>query len=113
MDQTHSPDSARVGRLNATAALALLQAWNASGLSASEFAREQGIPPQTLYRWRDRLRRRVASGDLCQVVVDDATPPRAVRVTGLVVELPSGVRIHVAPSIEERHLRLVLRALAC
>jgi transposase len=112
MDHPPSPDAAGVGRLTSTAALALLNEWRASGVSAARFARARGIPAQTLYRWRDRLRRRSAAGDLCQVVLD--APPRpSAPGADLVVELPGGVRVHVAPSTDERHLRLVLRALAC
>lgn len=112
MDHLPASRSTRGGRLNTTSATALLNAWSASGLSAPRFARQQGIPAQTLYRWRDRLRRRATSADLCAVVLDPSrrsdTPAASI-----VVELPSGIRVHVAPTTDEGHLRRVLRAVTC
>ena len=36
-------------------AAAVLDAWRASGVTLSEFAREQGLDPKLLVRWRRRL----------------------------------------------------------
>jgi hypothetical protein len=36
-------------------AVAVLDAWRASGLRLSEFARDQGLSPKRLARWRRRL----------------------------------------------------------
>jgi hypothetical protein len=40
---------------NGSGARAVLGAWRASGLRLSAFAREQGLSPKRLMRWRQRL----------------------------------------------------------
>ena len=72
------PTHHQTTRLSRVEAQTLLRSWSASEISLAAFARQAGVHPKTLYRWRDRLS---ASGGevpvLRRVVV---TEPDALRV---------------------------------
>ena len=87
----------------------LLAEQKSSGLSAARFARDRGMSPWTLYKWRRRLREEEvgARGRFVEVkVVGDSRPEAKIA-----LELPSGVRVHVPHGFEEDDLRRVLAAL--
>lgn len=92
----------------------VLAAFEASGLSIAEFARQEAIDPQRLYMWR----RKVGAGALGRGA--SATGPRLVEVhvrqprtaspVGIEVTCPSGHVVRVADRASIDALAEVLRA---
>lgn len=87
-----------------------------SGQSIAAFAREQGLTPQRLYWWRNRLGWGAASrlsgeapADLVPVqITEDA---RVVSEAAIVVRLPSGVVLEVPPGASPHWAAALARAL--
>lgn len=87
----------------------LLAEQESSGLSAARFARERGMSPWLLYKWRRRVREDAgkARSRFVEVKVASGSQPSAV----IAVELASGVRVHVPRGFAEADLRRVLAVL--
>lgn len=109
----------------------LLEQQESSGLSVAEYARQQGLDAARLYEWRRRLgwsggrrskgatriRRRAPESAvmLIPVEVEPVGAPlcgsAAALAASVVLELPTGERIHVPPGIGEDTLVATVRAL--
>jgi transposase-like protein len=108
---------ARAGASNywtETEAQAVLEAYEASGLSVAEFARRHGLGPQRLRWWK---KRRAEEGPaLSFVPVHVAAPPspeaqRAAGTASMEVLLARGRRIRVEPGFDADALARLVRAL--
>ena len=86
----------------------LLVELSASGLSLARFARERGLHPETLYRWRRAQRRSEARERFVEVQVKCG----AVKAAPLIVEVAGRFRVEVPAGFEEAHLHRVLTALS-
>jgi len=64
----------------------------ASGLSKTEFCRQEGIAPNTFYNWQRRLRVREASGQFVQVAPAASGP---VEGSGVEIKFPSGLILRI------------------
>ena len=72
------PTDRQPTRLRRADAQALLNTWVETELSLAAFARQAGVNPKTLYRWRDRLSAtRDKQPALKQIVMADADALRA------------------------------------
>ena len=96
-------------------AQAVLEEYEASGLSVAEFARRHGLGPQRL-RWWKKRRAEQESPALSFVPVHVAAPQsRAARKTAegasMEVVLASGRRIRVEPGFDAGELTRLVRAL--
>jgi hypothetical protein len=94
-------------RWTADDARRVLAAWHASGERAGRFARRQGLNPQRLSWWRDRLGQWEATGGaLVPVVSTEAGAPVRVR-------LPGGATVEVdSEAVEATWVASLLRGLA-
>lgn len=79
----------------------LLAEWRASGLSRAAFARQQGVSPSSLYRWRRALERPA----FVEVVAAEPTG------SAFVLRLPRGVEVDVSPGFDAAELRRLVQAL--
>lgn len=84
-----------------------------SGQSVIDFARERGISPWSLYRWRRRLAGDpapvcAAKPDFVQVTIKATPAPRS----AIQIELERGVRVNVPAGFDEGELRRLLEVLA-
>ena len=96
-------------RWTARKASAMLEEYEASGLSMAEFSRERGLHPERLRRWRSRLGSQSApTGPRLVELVTTAEASRA-RVQ---VHCPSGHRVEVAGVELDVALRAALAAVA-
>ena len=94
MRRRHASDEIPVGRWREEAARRVLDQWRASGLSASEFARANGLAnPQRLSWWRKRLEKSDA-GALAPLTFIPAEVTGAAA--GTVVRLPGDVILELA-----------------
>lgn len=120
----------REGSVLSRAMSRLLEQQESSGLSVAEYARQQGLDPGRLYEWRRRLgwsggRRRKGAARIrrrepesavtlipveVEPVVASPFRPEAVAAS-VILELPTGERIHVPPGIGEDALVATVRAL--
>jgi transposase-like protein len=96
-------------------AQAVLEAYEASGLSVAEFARRHGLGPQRL-RWWKKRRVEEAGPALSFVAVHVAAPPspeaqRAAGTARMEVLLARGRRIRVEPGFDADALGRLVRAL--
>ena len=96
---------------------ALLDEFERSGLSGQKFAAVAGLKYQTFAAWMLKRRRQREAGApvkpaeparWLEAVVEAATPP----VTGLVLQLPGGVRVEVADEKQMALAVLLVRTLA-
>jgi hypothetical protein len=87
-----------VGRWTEREARAVLEAWQRSGKSGAAFARQQGIDPQRLFWWRERLglprdeRARPGNAFVPVVVTEQSSDRRMMAVS---VSLPGDARLEV------------------
>ncbi len=95
MDEESTP---RRGHRSLDEVRPAVEAWRVSGLSLAAFASQQGLAPETLRRWRERVRRAdglaeepAQPGFLPLMVVDGQEGP------GLAWELPRGLGRLVGP----------------
>jgi len=100
-----------------------IEEWNASGLTAEQFAAEIGVREKTLKWWRAELRRNPQPRALVRRDADAASKPKRlsalsfVEMTGAVdgdrleVVLPSSVRIRVRPGFDVATLARLLDVL--
>lgn len=79
-----------------------------SGMSLARFARERGLHPETLYRWRRALRGSEAREGFVEVRVNGA-PAKSPM---LVIEVAGRFRVEVPTDFEDEHLCRVLSALS-
>lgn len=86
----------------------LLAELRSSGMSLARFARERGLHPETVYRWRRAARASEAREAFVEVQVHD----ELVKAAPLVVEVARRFRVEVPAGFEETHLRRVLSALS-
>ena len=96
-------------------AQAVLEAWEASGLSVAEFARRHGLGPQRL-RWWKKRRAEEAGPELSFIPVHVAAPPsseaqQAPGTASMEVLLARGRRIRVEPGFDAHALGRLVRAL--
>lgn len=95
-------------------AQAVLEAYEASGLSVAEFARRHGLGPQRL-RWWKKRRAEEAAPALSFVPVHVAAPPpetqRAPGAASMEVLLARGRRIRVEPGFDADALARLVRTL--
>jgi hypothetical protein len=96
-------------------ARAVLDAWRASGLRLSEFARERGLSPKRLMRWRSRLK---TAGAVSTSVVFHPVQLLGLPQTGpdasaerIEIALGSGCEIRVPPGFAAEDLARVLDVL--
>jgi lambda repressor-like predicted transcriptional regulator len=97
--------------------MARVDAWQQSGLSSAQFARQQGFSPSTFRNWT-RRRARPAPPSFLRLVAKAAAPtpsapvaPAQAPVTpSLLVEV-GAVRLRLAPGFDPTLLRDVVRAL--
>src|ERR1039458_5220887 len=105
----------------------LVEAWEASGRTASSFAVEEGISEASLRWWKTELSRRArkqgarrspgpgrrtAGVAVARVVREGEAPPVApARPKGSIELVLDGARVVVAPGFDARLLREVVRAL--
>jgi hypothetical protein len=109
--------------LDDTGGRALVEAWRASGLSGAAFCRSQGLRPQRLHYWRERLGYPIrALGDGCrqsttaapvaegfvQMVVGDHHPPSPITYVDILV---GGATIRVRSGFDAALLGSVVTAL--
>jgi len=106
----------------------LVDAWEASGQTASSFAAEQGISEASLRWWKTELSRRArkqgarrspgpgrrtARVAVARVVREGEAPPAATeRPKGSIEVVLDGARIVLAPGFDAQLLREVVRALS-
>lgn len=86
----------------------LLAELRSSGMSLARFARERGLHPETVYRWRRAARASEAREAFVEVQVYD----ELVKAAPLVVEVARRFRVEVPAGFEEAHLHRVLSALS-
>lgn len=96
-------------------AQAVLEAYEASGLSVAEFARRHGLGAQRL-RWWKKRRAEEAAAALAFVPVHVAAPPspeaqRAAGAASMEVLLARGRSIRVEPGFEAGEVARLVRAL--
>jgi transposase-like protein len=83
-----------------------------SGQSVAAFAREQGLTPQRLYWWRNRLGRgSPAETDVDLVPVQITDGARVASEAVVVVRLMSGIVLEVPPAASPRWAAALVRAL--
>jgi len=89
--------------------------WRASGLSAREFASQEGVGESTLGLWSRKLAgRKKALGEVGLVRVETGrpvAPAKKTRMARLRLEAPGGVVIHVDEETDLDFLALVLGAM--
>jgi transposase-like protein len=95
-------------------AQAMLEAYEASGLSVAEFARRHGLGPQRLRWWKKR--RAEEAGPALSFVPVHVVPPspeaqRAAGTDSMEVLLARGRRIRVEPGFDAGALTRLVRAL--
>lgn len=111
--RTPSPASPRRERRGEAAGRALVAAWQASGLPQAAFARRRGVSAQRLSYWRLRLGQRVqavapSDAGFVEIPAAASTVPSESHV---VVEVSSGIRVHVTRGFDPAVLRAVVSAL--
>jgi len=94
---------------------AVLEAWEASGLSVAEFARRHGLGPQRL-RWWKKRRAEEAGPEFSFIPVHVAAAPspeaqQAPGTASMEVLLARGRRIRVEPGFDAHALARLVRAL--
>ena len=85
-----SKPSFRAGRTDAAQRARLLAEFERSGLSAADFARQQGLNYTTFCGWRQRQDKVKMSPAFVQLEVTPVTVPAE-----LVIEVGAGARIHL------------------
>lgn len=88
----------------------------ADGRALHHLAREHGLDPQRLYWWRRRLAATAVAPEAGFVAVqvvaaDEAREQTSACGDGVVVETPSGHRVHVAPGFDVATLARVVAVL--
>ncbi len=113
-----SPSSipSRRERRGEAAGLALVAAWQASGLPQAAFARRRGVSAQRLSYWRLRLAPRCRPGGPVSeagfVEIPAAAPVASIGRPQIIVETGGGFRVHVEHGFDPLLLREVFAALA-
>ena len=88
---------------------ALLEGWEASGLSLRAFASREGLNLGTLWSWKKRLRvERETATRFLPVVVSDSSARRA---DGFELALHDGMALRIPPDFDEATLTRLVRAL--
>src|SRR5271155_5832783 len=80
----------RAPRTDAARRAQLLAAFDGSGLSAADFARQEGVHYTTFCGWRQRRDRGKSSPGFVQVEIPESTPP-----VELVIELGGTARLRL------------------
>lgn len=105
--------SRRISRWQEEQRRSVLSDLERSGQSVAAFARERGLSPWTLYKWRrdsaGGATRLIAAPepDFVQVTVRPAEAPRS----ALQLELEGGLRVNVPAGFDEGELRRLLEVL--
>lgn len=98
---------------------ALVEAWQTSGLSGAAYCRQQGLRPQRLHYWRERLgypikvvaearRTTVSSSSVTSGFVEMVVGPPATTDVDIIV---GGARIRIQPGFDRDLLRAVVATL--
>lgn len=83
----------------------------ASGVSVVAFAREQGVDPSLLYRWRRQMGPATAAAvSFAPVIVTPDSPRAAPRVERVEIVLGNGRRLLVAETVEASALMRIIAA---
>jgi hypothetical protein len=93
-------------RANTTRRTKLLAAFDRSGLSAAEFARQQGLTYTTFCGWRHRRAKTKTSLGFVQVELPTAAPP-----IPLVIEVGTQARIRIESASQIELVACLLQAL--
>jgi len=103
-----SPD--RGGTQGSRERAAVVRRWEASGLSAREFAMRHGLNAKTLQWWRWALRR--GARDNPVEFVEVSAPPLAMRSGGeFAVRLPNGAEVRMGADFDPMALERLLGVL--
>jgi hypothetical protein len=105
MKQNRISPRRRAPRSDAAGRAQLLGAFERSGLSAADFARQQGIHYTTFCGWRQRWERDKPSPDFVQVDISESTPP-----VELVIELAGTARLRLTSEAQIPLAAQLLRA---
>ena len=95
-----------------------IQRWQASGLTAREFAQREGLRAQSLVWWKWKLGSAVSDSAVSApttflaVRVIDSSPARAPAGAGFEVEFPNGRVVRVPPSFDDATLERLLAIVA-
>ena len=106
--RTGSQSQQRWSESEAEEVLALLEE---SGQSVATFAREQGLTPQRLYWWRNRLGRGTHQTHVDLIPVQITDDARTAGEAVIVVRLMSGIVLEVPPAASPRWAAALVRAL--
>jgi transposase-like protein len=87
---------------------ALIARWRDSGMSMAAFCREHELSYFQFVRWRRRLERETSSSPLTLIPILRAAP---VGGGAIVVRLPDGVAVEVAPGFDFAVVVAVMQAL--
>ena len=98
-------------RLTKLTAMEFLREADHSGLSLAAFARERGVPANTLYNWRERLRRAEGAGEAAPLV--NVTSALSASSEQVALVFPSGVRLVHPQLFSGEELRSITEALGC
>jgi hypothetical protein len=71
-----------------------VEALSRSGLTVLAYAREHGLKPDTLYRWRRRLRSPVESPRLVPLTIESSAPCEVVFPDGRTLRFPVTLPAH-------------------
>lgn len=71
-----------------------VEALSRSGLTVLAYAREHGLKPDTLYRWRRRLRSPVESPRLVPLTIESSVPCEVVFPDGRILRFPVTLPAH-------------------
>lgn len=77
-----------------------VKAWKKSGKTAQEYADQIGVSPQTLYRWRGKLRKKATKAGEEMRLPDVAAACQPASLVPFVEVLPSAVAVPSATPFE-------------
>lgn len=97
----------------------LIEAQGASGISASRFCAERGVPTSSFFAWKRKIRERASGSHAARAsvgfveakVVGSPARDEHGSVGGVAIELRGGRRVAVARGFDRELLREVLAAL--
>ena len=107
------PDSDRRTRWTAEEARRVLRALEDSGLSRREFCEREGLIPERLRRWQQKLggRRRGSSSSRLELRPVELVGHGQIDGSAFELELPTGVKLHVPCDFDEGSLTRLLGVL--
>ncbi len=86
-----------------------------SGLTIAAFCRKHAVPASSLFAWRRRLAGAGSAPAFVEATVTDDTAPagpdRSAHAGPIVLELPTGPRLHIGRGFDPQALRQILAIL--